>query len=149
MLRTRLLPIIAISIVLLAPAQARLSEVSPLFDLGAPQSGAFPSDWFTVADGRQNTGLRVNLPRPDCQHRPSDCQDIDVINTLDGFNVQPRLSIPFSGGIDVRSVTSDSVFLVKLICPHDNQDCDEGATPARVGINQVVWDTLTNTLHVE
>jgi hypothetical protein len=38
----------------------------------------------------------------------------DVINTLDGFNLQPRLSVPFSGSIDANSVTSDTVFLLSL-----------------------------------
>jgi hypothetical protein len=52
----------------------------------------------------------MNLPKPDCAVRPSDCADIDVINTLDGFNLQPRLSIPFSGDIDVSTVSSQTVF---------------------------------------
>ena len=88
----QILPIIAASIVLLAPAQAQFSDVSPLFELTAPAAGPFPTDRFTIADPSQNTGLRVNLPKPDCEQRPSDCEDIDVLNTLDGFNVQPRLS---------------------------------------------------------
>ena len=33
---------------------------------------------------------------------------------LNGFNLQPRLSVPFSGPIDANSVTSDTVFLVSL-----------------------------------
>jgi hypothetical protein len=105
----------------------------------------FPSDLFAVADPTQNTGLRVNLPKPDCLARPSDCQDLDVINTLDGFNLQPRLSIPFDGPIDVTTVTSETVFLISL---GDTLDpSDQGGH--RVGINQVVWDPATNTLHVE
>ena len=31
-----------------------------------------------------------NLPKPELRRRPSDCADIDVLNTLDGFNIQPR-----------------------------------------------------------
>jgi hypothetical protein len=42
---------------------------------------------------------------PECALRPSDCEDVGVINTLDGFNMQPRLSIPFDGPIDVATVT--------------------------------------------
>src|SRR5262249_23981602 len=91
-----------------------LLSTSPLFDLGTPQGGPFPSDRFTVADHSQLTGRRVNLPLPDCAARPSDCADLNVINTLDGFNLQPRLSIPFSGPIDVRTVNSHTVFLVRL-----------------------------------
>src|SRR5207244_3708267 len=105
-------------------------------------SAPFPSDRFTVDDHAQKTGLRVSLPKPDCAIRVSDCADIDVINTLDGVNLQPRLSIPFSGPIDVSTVSSRTVFLVRLSHHHSH-----GGDP--IGINQVVWDPATNTLHAE
>ncbi|HJZ54018.1 MAG TPA: hypothetical protein VKE74_03630, partial [Gemmataceae bacterium] len=70
------------------------------FDLDTLDGGPFPSNRFTVADATQLTGRRVDLPLPDAATRPSDFADLSVINTLDGFNVQPRLSIPFSGPID-------------------------------------------------
>jgi hypothetical protein len=76
---------------------------------------------------------------------PSDYQDTLVLNTLDGFNLQPRFSIPFDGPIDVTTVTSNSVFLVRMgdtLNPHDHGG-------QVVGINQVVWDVDTKTLHVE
>jgi hypothetical protein len=147
----RPIPVVLSMLLLFAPAM-RATEVHPRFDLSGPDGGPFPSDRFTVADPTQMTGLRVTLPKPDCLERASDCEDIDVINTLDGFNVQPRLSIPFSGAIDVHTVTSDTVFLIKLVCPHDSdgaEECDEEPAPRRVGFNQVVWDPFTNALHVE
>ena len=105
----------------------------------------FPSDRFTVRDLTQNTGRRVSLPKPSCTERPSDCADIDVINTLDGFNVQPRLSIAFDGPIDASTVDRRGVFLVHL-----GSTIGGGARPGRVvGINQVVWDPATLTLHAE
>jgi hypothetical protein len=115
------------------------------FDLSAPNIGPFPSDRFTVADSSQLTGRRVNLPLPDRAARPSDYDDISVINTLDGFNLQPRLSIPFDGPIDVNSVNSDDVFVIRLGDTQNPQD--RGGQV--VGITQVVWDPATNTLHVE
>ena len=69
--------------------------------------------------------------------RPSDCADIDVLNTLDGFNMQPRISIPFTGPIDPTSVNSSNVFLISVP--------DFKVT----GINQITWEVATNTLHVE
>src|SRR5436305_10898049 len=84
------------------------------FDLANPDSGPFPSDRFTVADASQLTGRRVDLPLPDRATQPSDYDDISVINTLDGFNLQPRLSVAFSGPIDVNTVNSNTVFLIKL-----------------------------------
>jgi hypothetical protein len=71
--------------------------------------------------------------------------DVDVINTLDGFNLQPRLSIPFDGDIDVSTVGSHTVFLVRL-----GSTLPGGAPAGQViGINQIVWDVATQTLHVE
>jgi pimeloyl-ACP methyl ester carboxylesterase len=115
------------------------------FDLDTPAGGPFPSDRFTVADSSQLTNRRINLPLPDAASRPSDYADLSVINTLDGFNLQPRLSIPFSGPIDVTTVNSSTVFLIKL--GDTTSPKDRGGQI--VGINQTVWDVATNTLHVE
>jgi len=57
--------------------------VHALFDLDTPKGGPFPSDRFTVEDRSHLTGLSVSLPSPGCSERPSDCEDMDVINTLD------------------------------------------------------------------
>jgi hypothetical protein len=102
---------------------------------------------LTVRDGRQNTGLRVSLPKPDCQEHVSDCQDLDVVNELDGFNLQPRLSMPFSGPIEPSTATSDAVFLVSLGSTVPGQNSMPWGT--KLGTDQVVWDTFANTLHVE
>src|SRR5262245_32378429 len=105
----------------------------------------FPSDRLTVLDPGQNTFRRVRLPKPSCTKRPSDCADVDVINTLDGFNLQPRLAIRFDGPIDVASVSSNSVFLVRL-----GSTLPGGPGFGHVvGINQVVWDPLHFTLYAE
>src|SRR5262245_22517664 len=111
----RLFTLLSLAAVVLLPALALAASVQPRFDLSSPANGPFPSDRFTKLDPHNNTLLRVNLPKPpDCTFRVTDCRDIDVINTLDGFNLQPRLSIPFSGPIDPASVSSDTVFLVSL-----------------------------------
>ena len=134
--------------ILLSPSIAgQAPGVVALFDLDSPASGPFPSDWFTVPDHTQNTHQRVSLEPPDCTVFVSDCQDVAVINELDGFNIQPRLSIPFSGPIDLNTVTSDTLFLVSLGVTGPGQDYMPWGTV--IGIDQVVWDPLTNTLHVE
>src|SRR5262245_24319546 len=129
------------------PAARAQAAVQVRFDLSDPQGGPFPADRFTVPDPSQLTGLRVDLPTAglDCADPgASDCNDIKVLNTLDGFNLQPRLAIPFTGRIDPKSVSSDTVFLFKLgclipICPGDSF----------IRINRVVWDPATNTLYAE
>jgi hypothetical protein len=95
----------------------------------------FPSNLYTQRDHTQLTGLRVDLPQPNCTTNPSDCADVAVLDTLDGFNIQPRISIPFSGPIDLSTVSSKTVFMV-------------GGGEV-VGINQIEWEPATNTLHVE
>jgi hypothetical protein len=130
-------------LLLLLPSLSLAAGVTAVFDVTSPANGPFPSDRYTVPDATHNTGLLVNLPKPNCAARPSDCADIDVINTLDGFNVQPRLTVAFSGPIDLASVDSSSVFLVSL------GNALGGGGGAVVGINQVVWEPTTNTLYAE
>jgi hypothetical protein len=104
----------------------------------------FPSDVFSVPDWSQRSYRRVALPKPDCAVRPSDCADIDVLNTLDGFNTQPRITVPFDGDIDPASVDSSTVWLVDL------GDTLTGAGAGhKVGVNQVLWDPATKTLVFE
>ena len=126
-----------LALALAGPAAADAPRTHALFDLATPGTAPFPSDKFTVQDPRQLTEVRVNLPLPDCNARPSDCADWQVVNELDGFNIQARLSIPLDGPIDPASVDSSTVFLLRL---------SDGAT---VGINQVAWDPPTNTLYAE
>jgi hypothetical protein len=122
----------AFRMVLLACA---LLLISPALASAAVQVGQpFPTNLDTTIDLTQLTGLRVALPKPDCATHASDCADIDVLNTLDGFNVDARVSIPFSGPIDLTTVTPDTVFLV-------NSSGD------RVPLDRLIWTPATNTLH--
>lgn len=120
------------------------SDVSVRLSTASTDATLFPSDRFTIADATQYTALRVALPTPDCAVRVSDCADIGLINTLDGFNTQPRIAIPFTGDIDPASIGSDTVFLVRV------GDARSGAARGeRVGINQATWDPETRTAFVE
>ena len=124
------------------------SATEARFGLDTPADGPFPSDWFTVPDYTNITHRRIALPMPDdCSVQVSDCADVGVLNTLDGFNLQPRLSVPFSGPIDLTTVTADTVFLVSLGKVGPGQDYMPWGTV--VNTDQVVWDPSTNTLHVE
>ena len=148
--RTVVLPL------LLATAGLAACTDAPISPLPAPKpalsvitldsrTGPFPNDRFTVADNLQITGRRVLLPMPNCASRPTDCDDVQVLNTLDGFSIQPRLSIPLDGPIDPSSATSDAVFLIELGDPVNARD----GAGRKIGINHVVWDPATNTLHAE
>lgn len=123
-------------------ASAALADgVSVRMDFTDPATAPFPTNRYTVFDGTQNTLRRVNLPKPDCSVRVTDCQDIEVLNTLDGFSTQPRITVPFTGDIDPATVHSETVFLVNL-----GDTLTARGLGDRVGINQVIWDPATRTL---
>ena len=126
------------------PVFALAAGVSVKVDFSSPTTGPFPSDRFTQPDFTQNTLKRVNLPKPDCTVRVSDCADIDVLNTLDGFNTQPRITVPFTGDIDLSTVNSNTLYLVNL------GDTLTGAGfGQKVGINNIAWNAAAQTLVVE
>ena len=136
--------LLSLAAILLAPAAAEASGVHPQFNLQTVTQSPFPSDRFTVPDPSQRTNLRVNLPSPDCATHPSDCLDVALLNHLDGFNTQPRISIPFDGAIDPNTVTSQTVFILRVGNLSDPADFH----PQTIGINQVVWDPATLTLYL-
>ncbi len=128
---------------------ATATAVQALFNPAKPtyatlgQQFPIPSDLLTTADSTQLTGLRVNLPLPSQKTNPSDLIDVqNVINTLDGANIAPRISVPFSGAIDPKSVSSSDVFFVSM----GSVVTGKGAGTV-VGINQITWYPATNTLH--
>ena len=141
---------VALALTLVSPAGAQRDgrqskpAVHATFELDAVDGSPFPSDIWTVSESRNRTGRKVNLPIPDCTTRPSDCNDFAVVNTMDGFNLMPRISVPFDGDIDPESVSSKSIYIVELA-----QEGELTIVANRVGINQVVWDPETTTLHVE
>jgi hypothetical protein len=130
---------------ILLPVLAAAHGVHPLYNLQSPTQSPFPSDSFTVFDFTQNTLLRVNLPLPDCATQLSDCVDTLLLNQLDGFNPQARLSIPFDGAIDVNTVNSQTVYLLRI---GDLFQLDPSGFRV-IGINQIVWDPATLTLHAQ
>jgi virulence factor lipase-like protein len=139
---------ILLAAAILMPALAT-AATHPLFNLQSSATSPFPSDRFTAFDHRQLTGLRVNLALPNCATHPSDCADITLLNQLDGFNLQPRLSIPFDGAIDVSTVNSKTVFLITLPGRGLRELEFDDFTPHVIGINQIVWDPASLTLFAE
>jgi dienelactone hydrolase len=125
------------SAIRLAAATAAAALVLPGSALASTTVGQlFPTNLDAVPDATQVTGLHVELPQPNCTTNPSDCSDVAELDQLDGFNIQPRLTIPFSGPIDLATVSSSTIFLV----------APDGS---KVGINQVIWEPATNTLYAE
>src|SRR5215475_6717102 len=138
---------ILLVILVFIPALAS-AATHPLFNLQSSSQSPFPSNRFTVFDNQQLTGLRVNLALPNCNTNPSDCADITLLNQLDGFNLQPRLSIPFDGAIDPSTANSNTIFLVQIPAAFTGNG-DRPVTPNIIGINQIVWDPASLTLFAE
>jgi len=107
----------------------------------------FPDDAFTVADSAQRTGLRVNLRKgidyptvngavqPDCDSTDySICDAFAELDMLDGFDINPRVVVPFTGPIKLGSVDDGDFFITD--------------TSGRFvsGMRQLTFDPATNTL---
>ena len=96
----------------------------------------FPTNLDTVADSTQLTGLRVNLPLPPLRDLPV------RLRRRRGAQLARRLQHPAADQDPVlgpdrpETVSSSTIFLV-------------GPGGHVVGINQPVWEPLTNTLYVE
>lgn len=100
----------------------------------APDTRIMPSNQFTVSDRTQLTGRRVNLPVPACDaSKTSVCDDLTLLNLQDGFDLRPRVTVPFSGPIDVSSVTPSDFYVA-------------GPEGFRSPVTQLVWDPQTNVL---
>jgi hypothetical protein len=134
-------PWLAAALLIASAPAAWADGVSVMNEPASLSKAIFPSNRHTVFDGTQRTLRRVNLPKPDCAVRPSDCADIDVINTLDGFSNQPRVTVPFTGDIDIGSVSSGTVYFVNLGDTFTLRGFGE-----RVGINNIAWEPGTKTL---
>ncbi|HWP76034.1 MAG TPA: hypothetical protein VNU03_16045, partial [Methylomirabilota bacterium] len=63
-----------------------------------------PSDRLTVPDPGQATGRRMTLPLPDCGLDAAGCDEVRLLNELDGWSVNPRIAIRFSGPVALDSV---------------------------------------------
>src|SRR4051794_3643660 len=107
----------------------------------------FPDNFFTVRDKRQVTGRRVNFrkrrdyPRVagKLHSRCTDatysiCDGFAQLNKLDGFDLQPRVVVPFTGAIKLDSVTDADFFIANA----------KGAFVS--GLRQLTFDPATNTL---
>jgi hypothetical protein len=134
-----------IAVVLFSAAVAHARGVRVLFDPRDPSIGPFPSDYLTLPDGQQKTGLRVNMPLPNCTAEPATCTELTLIDQFDGFSLQPRIHVRFSGPVDPNTLRA-GMFFVWL----DQITRDEPGLAPRgyvSGINEVVWNPATNTAY--
>src|SRR6202008_1297227 len=73
-----------------------------------------PSDRLTVPDPGQATGRRPPLRAPDRAADAAGCDEVRLLNELDGWSVNPRIAIRFSGPVALDTVTRATAFIVPL-----------------------------------
>jgi hypothetical protein len=95
------------------------AQTTAHFNTNDPADGPFPSDAFAKTDPSQKTGERVNVPSG---------QLAPLLNQLDGFSINPRITICFSGPIDAATTASGiSIYPVQT-----------NAQP--IALNQIIYD---------
>ncbi len=118
-----------------------------LFDPTTPQTGPFPTDYLTVPDATQKTGLRLNLPLPSCETQYTSCQETGLLEQVDGFNIRSRAHVRFSAPIDPATLKGAMFFVAlnNLVAnePGVNQPGDVVAT------DELIYDPSTNTAYAK
>src|SRR6266481_1504670 len=110
-------------------------------------SRIFPDNAFTGADASQLTGRRINfregidypniggVVQRSCTNADySICDAFAQLDKLDGFDLQPRVLVPFTGAINLGSVNASDFFI----------STDKGRFFS--GLRQLTFDPATNTL---
>ena len=111
-----------------------------------PYTRIFPDNFFTKPDKTELTGRRLNFAlgrdypnfnggiQSSCTAADySICDAYNELNKLDGFDLQPRVTVPFSGPIDLASVTAEDFYI-------------SGPGGFKSGLRQLTFDPGTHIL---
>ena len=115
------------------------------FDPSTPAVGPFPTDYLTVPDSAQKTGIRVNLPLPDCTVQVTDCGTLTLLNKFDGFNLNPRFTVRFSAPVDTATLQNGIFFVAMQNLT--NEETGINQTGQIISANRLFYDPLTNTIY--
>lgn len=133
-LKARSLLMTILVVAALLPVTASAAAPVRVLTGTTPDTRTMPSNSYTVGDATQLTGRRVNLPVPVCDSTNSSvCDDLALLNLQDGFDLRPRVTVPFSGPINVSTVNATSFYVT-------------GPNGFRTPITQLVWNPSTNVL---
>lgn len=116
------------------------ANTSVLFQPTFPAVGPFPTDALTAADQTQQTGLRINLPAPSgCSalSTRTDCINTSLENQLDGFNLNPRITVCFSGPVDIGTFQ-----MAAALSP-------VSTTGPLIKLNQIIFDHEANCAYAK
>jgi hypothetical protein len=130
-------------VITLALQTAHAKGVRVEFDPQKSDVGPYPTDFQTVPDAAQVTGLRVNRPG-----HPFFVYALDKqLNRLDGFAINTRISVKFSGAIRPETLRSGIFFVwLDAVQPERYHLRPAGhITP----INEVSYDSTANRAHAK
>ena len=116
---------------LLLPLQLWAGSTTVLFQPSSASVGPFPTNALTLPASTQKTGIQVNLPIPagcTATSTSAQCVNVQLLNQLDGFSVNPRITVCFSAPVNVASLSTGIAFV----------PVNRFALP--VGINQIIFD---------
>ena len=128
------------SFLFLVPLALLGGNTTVLFQPSALGVGPFPTNFLTVASTAQKTGLQVNLPLPGgCSvvSSSTECINTQLLNQLDGFSVNPRIRVCFSGPVDTSTLGAG----IRITAV-------DRAGPS-IGINQVIFDAVGNCAYAK
>src|SRR4051794_9601634 len=95
----------------------------------------FPANYFSVRDKKQLTGRHVRIKHKRCTSATySICDSYAQLSKLDGFDLQPRVTVPFTGTIKLDSVNDSDFFIATT----------KGKFVS--ALRQLTWDPKTRTL---
>ncbi|MBL8232306.1 MAG: Ig-like domain-containing protein, partial [Bryobacterales bacterium] len=124
------------------PASA--AGVSVKFDPSKPEIGPFPTDFLTAPATNTKTARRVRMPQPsDCTAQPNACQEAFLLNDYDGFNIQARVRVSFSGAINPDTIRAGVILIARDLLTMDERGVHKPGDIIR--LNQIVYDSATNT----
>ncbi len=89
----------------------------------------------------------MNLPLPDCTAQPTGCAETTALNQLDGFALQPRIAVKFSGPIDPTTLQSGMLLVWLGNLTTEEQGLAPQGTVTTV--NQVIYDPATFTAYAQ
>src|ERR1700731_1677450 len=92
-----------VSLLFIVASTLQGSNTEVLFQPNLPTVGPFPTNFLTTSTFTQKTGLQVNLPLPaGCSIVSASTPCVNTLeeNQLDGFSVNPRITICFSGPVN-------------------------------------------------
>lgn len=113
------------------------ASTTVLFGPTSTTTGPFPSNALTVADNTQQTGLTIQLPATNfcnpalAQSVCGDAPTLGLLNRLDGFSLNPRVMVCFSGPVQANTLRSGIKFIPV-------------GGGAAIPVNQVIYDPNSN-----